>query len=422
MSSHYFHKSLIRAYDLRGVIGKTLFAADALALGCALGTMLNVNQRNLAIVGYDARNSSTMLENELTRGLASTGFHVQKIGLCATPELYFVTHQLKAKLGIMITGSHNAKEYNGFKIIVNGNIPLYGEKLQYLSEIASKGRWKFNYASIVKMESRNAYIKYLIESLDVKKPLKIAWDPANAAFCPALQDFCNKTKNLEHIIINSKVDGNFPNHHPDPTKKENLTQLAHTIQKYHCDIGIAFDGDGDRIAVLDHKGNIISIDHLICLFIEDVLSKKPKSTIIGDIKLSNIVFNHAQKLGGKTVLSKTGHSFIRSKILETGALFAGEASGHLFFSDLYLGYDDALYAAIRLINIVSHSPVSLNQLVARLPKVFSIPETRVHVEEQTKALMIKKISEQLRQQNIKYNDLDIMHELVRYSSMVLLLN
>ncbi len=400
-----FHKSLVRAYDLRGIIGQTLFYDDALALGCSLGTMFNEKKHNIAVVGFDARESSVLLEKELVRGLASTGFHVFRLGLCASPELYFSAYQIDATLGVMITGSHNAPEYNGFKLVVNGSTPFFGRGLKRVAAIARSGQWSFDYASTIPIKSRKAYIQILIDQLKPNKRLKIAWDPANAAFCPALAAFCKQATALDHIVINGTTDSTFPNHHPDPTKPENLKQLAQAVLLNDCDIGIAFDGDGDRIAVLDKNGYNVPIDHIMYILSDDILRKKPGATIVCDGKISNIVFERIQQLGGHSIISKTGHSFIKLKMQETNATLAGETSGHIFFADEYYGYDDALYTAVRLINILSNSE-SLSQLCSTIPTTEIIPDIRLKVSEDQKFAIINHIMQSLQSQGLAYSDLD----------------
>ncbi|MEM7072125.1 MAG: phosphomannomutase/phosphoglucomutase [Pseudomonadota bacterium] len=413
--THQFHPSLIRAYDMRGIVDETLHLEDARALGTALGrAVLESGKRPSAVVGYDARLSSHELEESLTKGLVRAGLHVQRLGLCASPELYFASQHLQASLAIMVTGSHNPPEYNGFKLLFD-NKPLFGETLQAMLQphlaLLPQPPQPLSHNEVdvhcSRPDIRTPYIAELCALVRPVRRLKIAWDPANAALCPALAALCAETKTMfDHCIINGESDGSFPAHHPDPSKASNLQQLIATVMAEECDFGIAFDGDGDRIVAIDEQGRIVSANQLIALYAQDVLQHHPGAAIVADVKCSNMLFEYINKLGGQSIMAKTGHSLIRQRMFDTGARLAGEASGHIFFADCHGGYDDALYAAIRLINICGQGTTSLSELCAALPENRATPEIRLEVPESQKFSIVSQIADDLRTRQIPFNDLD----------------
>lgn len=393
IAGHRFDPTILREYDIRGVVGGTLTSSDALALGRTMGTIAVAGSGRIAVVGYDGRMSSQSLEEELCRGLASCGLYVLRIGLVPTPCLYFAAKMLNASLGIMVTGSHNPPEYNGFKIVLNG-MPFYGEEIQRLRDLASRGVWARAAGGAVETDAHGAYTDRLMNGYDVKKGLRVGWDPGNGAACPIVMRLAHRLPG-EHVLINETVDGSFPAHHPDPTVEENLQQLRRLVLDEKLDVGIAFDGDGDRIGVIDDKGRVVWGDQLLALLAREVLAAKPGSPILADVKASQVLFDEIERLGGKPVMSPTGHSIIKSKMMETNAPLAGEMSGHIFFADGYYGYDDALYAAVRTLRMITKSGKALSELVDELPKMVNTPEIRINVDDHRKFAVVDEVKRRL---------------------------
>lgn len=401
---HRFDPSILREYDIRGVVGQTLTASDALALGRTMGTIAVAGSGRIAVVGRDGRHSSPMLEEELCRGLASCGLYVLRVGLVPTPCLYFAAKMLKASLGIMVTGSHNPAEYNGFKIVLNG-MPFFGGEIQRLRDLASRGVWARAAGGAVDSDAIGAYTARLAHGYRPKKGLRIGWDPGNGAAGPVVLRLAHRLPG-EHMLINETVDGTFPAHHPDPTVESNLAQLKDLVLREELDMGLAFDGDGDRIGVVDERGRVVWGDQLLALFAREVLRAKPGSAILADVKASQVLFDEIARLGGKPVMCPTGHSIIKSKMLEHNAPLAGEMSGHIFFADQYYGYDDALYAAIRLISLVAESGRTVGELVDELPAMVNTPEVRIEVPDHRKFDVIEEVKDRLRGENADLDETD----------------
>lgn len=401
---HRFDSSILREYDIRGIVGRTLSSSDALALGRTLGTIAAASSGRIAVVGYDGRLTSPSLEEELCRGLATAGLYVMRIGLVPTPCLYFAAKALNASVGVMVTGSHNPPEYNGFKIVMH-NKPFFGQEIQRLRDLAYRGVWVEKHGGIFETDAMAAYATRLVKDFKATRRLKVAWDPGNGAACEATMRLARGLPG-EHIVINEKVDGTFPNHHPDPTVEKNLEQLKKTVLDEGCDLGIAFDGDGDRIGIVDDKARVIWGDQLLALYSREVLAKMPGASVLADVKASQVLFDEVARLGGNPVMCPTGHSIIKSKMAETGAPLAGEMSGHVFFADQYFGFDDALYAAVRLIRFLSDQKAALSDLVDELPQMVNTPEIRVDVVEERKFAIIDEIKDRLKDEPVEVNDTD----------------
>ena len=387
MNGHKFNKSIFRAYDIRGIVAETLSVKDAYYIGYNFAKKISDKFKSVNIVvGYDGRLSSPILEKSLIQGLFDNGANVIRIGLCASPVLYFASIRLRAEAAIMITGSHNPSNYNGFKILTKEG-SYFGKEL--LSLMKSK-TMPIMHGNIHYFDISNSYISNLVNAISFKKNnLKIVWDPGNGSTGDIIKKLIKHIPG-EHILINSDVDGTFPSHHPDPTEEKNLVEIKKTIKKYQADIGIAFDGDGDRIGVIDSHANFVSGDKLLLLFAMDILKKKPKSKIIADVKASNLIFKTISSLGGTAIMSKTGHSLIKSKMKETKALLAGEMSGHIFFADEYYGFDDAIYASIRLLNIMSQG-FNIKGFLEKFKNLHSTPEIKVFCEDSYKFRVIDEI-------------------------------
>jgi phosphomannomutase len=401
---HRFDPDILREYDIRGVVGQSLSASDALALGRTMGTIAVAGSGRIAVVGFDGRMSSPMLEEELCRGLASCGLYVLRIGLVPTPCLYFAAKMLKASLGIMVTGSHNPPEYNGFKIVLNG-LPFYGPEIQRLRDLSYRGVWARAKGAMVETDTLAAYTTRIVMDFNVKKSLRVGWDPGNGAACPIVLRLAHRLPG-EHMLINETVDGTFPAHHPDPTVEANLAQLKDLVLTEKLDMGLAFDGDGDRIGIVDDKGRAIWGDQLLALMAREVLKEMPGAPILADVKASQVLFDEIKRLGGKPIMCPTGHSIIKSKMLEHNSPLAGEMSGHIFFADKYYGYDDALYAAVRFMAMVANSGKKASELLDELPTMLNTPEVRIDVPDARKFAVVEEVKTRLTEAGAIVNDTD----------------
>ena len=401
---HRFDPTILRQYDIRGVVGQTLTASDALALGRTMGTIAAAGSGRIAVVGRDGRMSSEIMEQELCRGLASCGLYVIRIGLVPTPCLYFAAKMLKASLGIMITGSHNPPEYNGFKMVLNG-LPFYGEEIQRLRDLAARAVWAQGSGGTVTTDALGAYTARLALDYPSKQGLKVGWDPGNGAACPIVMRLAHRLPG-DHFLINERVDGNFPAHHPDPTVEANLEQLKDLVRTEELDLGFAFDGDGDRIGIVDDLGRPIWGDQLLALMAREVLADKPGAPVLADVKASQVLFDEIERLGGTPIMSPTGHSIIKSKMMEMNAPLAGEMSGHIFFADRYYGYDDALYTAVRFLRFVISSGKKVSALLDELPKMMNTPEIRIEVPDERKFDMVDEVKTRLAESGADVDDTD----------------
>jgi phosphomannomutase len=401
--SHSFNPTILREYDIRGIVGDTLNEADAYALGRTFAAQaLDEGARRLA-VGRDGRTHSGMLEAALIRGLTEGGIDVMQIGMGPSPMLYFATHFLDVDGGMQVTGSHNPADYNGFKLLLKGR-SVFGQEIQALGERAARGDWTQGDGSVEEVDIREAYVNRLLEGFS-GKPFRIGWDAGNGAAGPVLDMLVERLPGDHHVIF-SEVDGRFPNHHPDPTVESNLADLKALVAREQLDFGIAFDGDGDRIGAVDAKGRVIWGDQLVMILAEAVLKEQPGATIIADVKASQTLFDRVAELGGNPLMWKTGHSLIKSKMKETGAPLAGEMSGHIFFKQRWYGFDDALYAAVRLIEAVSASGKSLTELKNEMPTAVATPELRFQVDEPRKFAIIEEVRGRLSADGAKVDATD----------------
>jgi len=407
-SGYQFHKSILREYDIRGIVGETLGEDDAYNIGRAYATFMieYSGKSSLKIcVGRDGRISSPVLEPRLIQGLIDGGAEVHQIGLGPTPMLYFSVFEMGADGGIMVTGSHNPPTHNGFKMMM-GKKSLFGDNIKKLGEIAASGEYVSAAGKLVGAEHiKAAYIKRLLASYTSKKSLKVAWDPGNGA-AGEITELLVKQLPGQHFTINTEIDGTFPAHHPDPTVEKNLEQLKQLVLKEGCDIGIAFDGDADRIGIVDGQGRPIWGDQMVLIYAREILSRTPGAVIIADVKASQTLFDEVEALGGKPLMWKTGHSLIKSKMQETGAPMAGEMSGHIFFADGYLGFDDGVYSAVRMLNILAESPQSITEIYNGFPKTYSTPETRIECSEERKFQIAEEIKARLHKVGAKFSDID----------------
>lgn len=373
--------AIFRAYDIRGIVGKTLTHEVVYNIGRSLGTDAKNHGVTTIVVGRDGRTSSPGLANALSKGIAAAGCHVLDIGMVPTPVLYFVAQHTEGRSGVVITGSHNPADYNGLKMVINGET-LAGDRIQQLRQCIEQQAYATGPAGSIEQNQSVAheYIGTIADSIRVNKPMVIVLDCGNGVageLGPALL----KTLGCEVIELFCDIDGTFPNHHPDPSKPENLFELIETVKHYKADLGIAFDGDGDRLGVVDSNGKIIWPDRQMMLFAKDVLAGKPGSEIIYDVKCTRHLADQITKFGGRPVMWKTGHSFMKAKLKETGAKLAGEMSGHIFFNDRWFGFDDALYSAARLIEILSKDDRSTAEVFAQFPDSINTPELNIELAE-----------------------------------------
>jgi phosphomannomutase len=401
---HIFHPSLLREYDIRGVVGETLHNADARAIGRGFAELLVSARGTRVVVARDGRHSSPDLEATLIDGLLDSGMIVERIGLGPTPMLYFAVHHLGATAGIMVTGSHNPPDQNGFKM-VRGSSPVFGAELQKLGAIVARGFPPVGSGRLNEISVFGAYIDRLVRDYDGKRPLAVAWDAGNGATGDALVALVARLPG-RHILLNEKIDGDFPAHHPDPTVPENLVQLRETVVAERCDLGIAFDGDGDRIGVVDGQGRILAGDQILMLLARDVLAQQPGSTVIADVKSSQALFDDIERCGGIPLMWKSGHALLRSKLAESRGALAGELSGHIFFADRFYGHDDALYAAVRFLAMAARAEESVAAMRDRLPVLFNTPELRFHCDEERKFAVIDRVKAHLETIGTRANLLD----------------
>ena len=402
---HRFDPTILREYDIRGIVGQTLTTADARAVGRAYALTLAAAGGSCVATGYDGRLTSPELETALVDGLATEGADVVRIGRGPTPMLYYAAATLGVDGGIMVTGSHNPPDYNGFKFVLGGK-PFYGAAIRALGETAiGLGATKGPRGRIEECPIRDAYVDRVAQDYDGSRALTVAWDPGNGATCEVVQQLTARLPG-RHILLNAVTDGRFPAHHPDPTVPENLVQLQEAVVREHCDLGIAFDGDGDRIGVIDARGDIWWGDQLMVVLARDVLTRHPGAPILADVKASQVLFDEIARMGGRPVMTATGHSPIKAKLAETGAPLAGEMSGHIFYADGYYGFDDAVYVAVRLLGILGRSSESLAALRDRLPHVVNTPELRFPCADARKFEVVREVGERLRQAAAEMTEID----------------
>jgi phosphomannomutase len=391
---------IFREYDIRGIVGETLFVEDAYRIGRAFAS----KAEGTVVICRDGRLSSPQLSEALCRGITDSGCNVVDIGVGPTPMLYYAAHRLKAAGGVMLTGSHNPPTHNGFKFVLGGK-PFFGKDIQMLHAAIAVGTFSEGKGKAETLDISERYSEELLNAYNGKRELKVAWDAGNGATGNIMETLCRRLPG-QHIALNAKIDGTFPAHHPDPSVPENLQQVADIVCARGLDAGIAFDGDGDRIGVVDNHGEMLFGDQLLMLYAADVLADNPGATVIADVKTSQALFDEVARLGGKPLMWKTGHSLIKSKMAETGAKLAGEMSGHMFFADKYYGYDDALYAAVRLLGFLSRTGKKLSQLRAALPKMINTPELRFDCAEDRKFQVIEEVKKRLEADGATFSDID----------------
>ncbi|MDD3181690.1 MAG: phosphomannomutase/phosphoglucomutase [Alphaproteobacteria bacterium] len=408
-NQHHFDNVILREYDVRGSVGQNLHPADALALGKAYGTMIVRAGGKRVMVGYDGRTHSPELEAALVKGLLTTGLEVNRIGLGPTPMLYFSTYHTEADAGVMVTGSHNPPDQNGFKMLMAtrlpGGGPIYGDKIMALAALAAAGDFEVGKGTEKTIDVSDAYIDRLLQDFQGTKGLNVVWDNGNGAAGEILKRLTDKLPG-KHTILFGDIDGHFPNHHPDPTVPKNLVDLQKAVLETGADMGIAFDGDADRIGAVDGKARILAGDQLLAIYAREVLKSFPGATIIADVKASQVLFDSIAKDGGKPLMWKTGHSLIKVKMAETKAPLAGEMSGHIFFADKFYGFDDAIYCGVRLMSLIETFNTTLSDLRDTLLEMVNTPELRFDVEEARKFAVVDEVKARLLADQAKVDDTD----------------
>jgi len=401
--THRFDPTSLREYDIRGIVGKSLGPDDARAIGRGFATLLRRAGGTRVAVSRDGRVSSPVLEAALIEGLTASGCDVVRIGLGATPMLYYAEAILEVDGGIQITGSHNPGDYNGFKMVFQHR-PFFGADIQTLGRMAAEGDWDEGEGTVADADILEDYVGRLLAGYS-GGTFRIGWDCGNGASGPVIEKLV-KLLPGEHHTLFTEVDGNFPNHHPDPTEEKNLAHLKALVAEKNLDFGLAFDGDGDRIGAIDGQGRVIWGDQLLSILAEPVLRKDPGATIIADVKASQALYDRIAELGGQPLMWKTGHSLIKTKMKETGAPLAGEMSGHIFFAQDYYGFDDAHYAAVQLINAVHLVGKSMSDIRSAMPAIVNTPEMRFQVDESRKFAVIDEVLARLKESGADVNDTD----------------
>ncbi|MDA1022690.1 MAG: phosphomannomutase/phosphoglucomutase [Proteobacteria bacterium] len=398
--------TILREYDIRGIVPGTLGVDDVRIIGQVFGSMLQERGGKTVAIGYDGRLSSPDLEAALVDGVAMSGADVVRVGLGPSPMLYFAHATLPTDAGLMLTGSHNPPEYNGIKLMIDGK-PFFAEDIQILGQRAASGDFTEGKGVVTERPVLADYVARMLEDfVPAATPMKVAWDAGNGAAGEALKMLTDGLPG-DHILLNEVIDGTFPAHHPDPTVEKNLDQLKEAVAREGCDLGIAFDGDGDRIGVIDGQGRVLWGDQILVILAAEVLKDVPGATIIADVKSSRVFFDEIKRMGGTPLMWKTGHSHIKNKMAEIGAPLAGEMSAHIFFKHRYYGFDDALYVAVRLLSALNVAGESLADVYDRLPAMKNTPELRFECAEERKFIVVEEVHERLKEiPGLSIHDID----------------
>jgi phosphomannomutase / phosphoglucomutase len=406
MIGDYMNEGIFRAYDIRGIYEKELDEKLAYKIGQAFGTTLIKEGKKETLIGYDTRKSSIPLFKALTKGILSTGINVINIGLSTTPMYYFGWHKLSVTSGIMITASHNPKEYNGFKMSFNGVYNAYGEDIQVFKELVKSGPFVKGKGKKINKSIKKDYIDFITKDIKFgNRKLKVVIDAANASATIVIKEVLDKLK-IDYIPLYFKNDSTFPNHHPDPSVEANLESLKRKVIETSSDIGFAYDGDADRIGLVDEKGNMINIDQFMIIIIRALMETFKDKRILYDIKCSKSLEDEIIKLGGTPFLSRTGNSFLRAALVKENLTFGGELSGHVFFNDKFLGFDDGIYASLRMMEILSNTDKQVSELLEGVTHYESTREIKVKVTEATKFVIVDKMKEYAFSKDYNYIDID----------------
>ncbi|MEE8551706.1 MAG: phosphomannomutase/phosphoglucomutase [Desulfobacterales bacterium] len=393
---------MFREYDIRGITGKDMTEDDVVLIGKGIGTFLQKQGNRKITVGRDCRETSDSYSDKLIQGLTSTGCDVVDIGVCSTPVAYFSIRHLEKEGNVMITASHNPREYNGFKMC-SGYDSVHGKQIKEILHIIEEKKFREGEGIIETYDILSPYIDFVIKNINLTKPLKVGIDAGNGtAGITALPIL--KGLGCQVFDLYCDMDGRFPNHEADPTVLKNMKDLITLVREKKLDIGIGYDGDGDRVGVVDEKGNIIFGDKLMIIFAREILSRKPGSTFISEVKCSKTMYDDIEKHGGRAIMWKTGHSLIKQKMKEEKAELAGEMSGHMFFADRYFGYDDAVYASCRLLEIIADTGKTISDLLSDVPKTYTTPEIRVECPDDKKFDVVQKVTKYFQE---RYDVIDI---------------
>ncbi len=396
--------TIFRAYDVRGTYPDQLNRDVVGALGQAIGTYAKQRAQSTVVTARDGRLSGPDLQDALNQGLIRAGIDVIDVGMVPTPVLYFAALTLGTGSGVMVTGSHNPPDYNGFKMMIGGHT-LYGDDITGLYDAIESDSLVVGEGSISEADALIPYLKQITGDVQLKKPLKIALDCGNgvAGVCA---EALFKQLGCDVVPLYVEIDGTFPNHHPDPSKPKNLVDVITAVKTQHCDVGLAFDGDGDRVGVISEHGELIFADRLMMLLSEDVLSRNPGATIIYDVKCSRHLGPVIKRAGGEPLMWKTGHSLVKAKMKETGALLAGEMSGHIFFKERWLGFDDGLYTAARLLEIFAKSDQRVSVLFEAIPDDVSTPELNIEVPDTEKFAIVERVASIIQAEGLPLSTID----------------
>ena len=388
-------REIFREYDIRGIAGKDLTKETVQLLGRGIGTFLQRQGKLRITLGRDCRPSSDPFRDALAAGLTSTGISIIDTGVVPTPILYFSIIHCRSDGGVMITGSHNPSEYNGFKTCI-GTDSVYGEQIQDIYRIIESGDFATGKGSVSEVDVITPYSKHILKNISLQRPIRVAIDCGNGTGS-LVAPYIMEALGADITKLYCEMDGTFPNHHPDPTLEENLSDLQSRVKQDGLELGIAFDGDADRIGVIADNGKIIWGDILLAIFAREILKREPGATFISEVKCSMNLYRDIEKHGGRAIMWKTGHSLIKAKMKEEKALLAGEMSGHMFFADRYFGYDDAVYAACRLLELLSGSEVPLSEIVSDIPPTVVTPEIRIQCDDDKKFGVVEEVKEYFKQ-------------------------
>jgi phosphomannomutase/phosphoglucomutase len=394
-SEDILRREIFREYDIRGIAGKDLTKETVELLGRGIGTFLQRQGKLRITLGRDCRPSSDPFRDALAAGLTSTGISIIDTGVVPTPVLYFSIIHCSSDGGVMITGSHNPSEYNGFKTCI-GTDSVYGEQIQDIYRIIESGDFATGKGSVSEVDVITPYSKHILKNISLQRPIRVAIDCGNGTGS-LVAPYIMEALGADITKLYCEMDGTFPNHHPDPTLEENLSDLQSRVKQDGLELGIAFDGDADRIGVIADNGKIIWGDILLAIFAREILKREPGATFISEVKCSMNLYRDIEKHGGRAIMWKTGHSLIKAKMKEEKALLAGEMSGHMFFADRYFGYDDAVYAACRLLELLSGSEVPLSEIVSDIPPTVVTPEIRIQCDDDKKFGVVEEVKEYFKQ-------------------------
>ena len=403
--TYIFNPTVLREYDIRGVVNKTITQDDAYAIARSTASIADKQELPpTAVIGYDGRLSSPEMAEGLIKGFKDSGYDVINVGLCPTPLVYMAGKELNTSVAIMVTGSHNPPEYNGFKIMLNGK-SFFGKDITILGEVARDGDWINGEGTCTDKDFSDFYANRLLQDYNMDASFNVVWDSGNGAMGAVLEKITSRLPG-NHILINNEVDGTFPAHHPDPTVESNLEQLKEEVLINNFDMGIAFDGDGDRIGIIDNQARVLWGDQMLCVLAKPVLKSYPGASILSDVKASDVLFQEIERMGGKGIMVATGHSIVKTRMIEEKSPLAGEMSAHIFFADKFYGHDDALYVALRFMNAVWDENKTVADMRDALPQMVNTPEIRIEVKEEDKFPIIANLKQTMLDKGVNVCDVD----------------